>query len=38
MKLLNKVEICRNIEETCYWEEREVMANNTESELSLIHI
>ena len=32
MKLLNKVEICRNIEQTCYWEERDVMANNTESE------
>eukprot|EP01134_Creolimax_fragrantissima_P005018 CFRG5018T1 len=31
MKLLNKVEICRQLEKTYYWEERDVMARNINS-------
>lgn len=32
MKLLNKVEICRQLEKTSYWQERDVMAHNIDSE------
>jgi serine/threonine protein kinase len=32
MKLLNKVEICRALDKTSYWEERDVMAHNIDSD------